>query len=46
MKVPEWKRAMIIFLVIAMPLFFSFARTAQLQQALRFNVEMQAMQLG
>lgn len=33
--VPLWKWIVIILLVVAMPLFFSFYRTAQLQQAIR-----------
>lgn len=32
--VPLWKWVVIILLVIAMPLFFSYARNIQMQQAL------------
>lgn len=31
-QVPLWKWIVIIFLVIAMPLFFAFARTTKIQQ--------------
>lgn len=33
-KAPLWKWAVIIFIVIAMPLFFSFSNRMQTQQAI------------
>ncbi|MDR3478485.1 MAG: hypothetical protein P4M14_10700 [Gammaproteobacteria bacterium] len=33
-RIPLWKWILIIFIVIAMPLFFSFYRSYQLQQIL------------
>lgn len=33
-RAPLWKWLLIILLIIAMPLFFSFVRDAQIQQAL------------
>lgn len=38
-QAPLWKWILIIFLIIAMPLFFSYARTSQMQQV----IEEQAM---
>lgn len=46
-KTPLWKWLVIIFLVIAMPLFFSFVRNVQIQNALTSNPpESQKMQQG
>jgi hypothetical protein len=33
-QIPLWQQMVVIFLVVAMPLFFSFARKSQLQNAL------------
>lgn len=33
-QAPLWKWAIVIFIMIAMPLFFSFVRTTQIQQTL------------
>ncbi len=33
-QAPLWKWIVVIFLVVAMPLFFAFVRTTQIQQVL------------
>lgn len=33
-RAPLWKRIIVIFLVIAIPLFYAFVRTTQIQQVL------------
>lgn len=33
-KVPRWKWLLIILMIVAMPLFFSFIHSIQIQQAL------------
>lgn len=40
-KTPLWKWVVIILLIIAMPLFFSFVRTVQLQRALNSTAPQQ-----
>ncbi len=39
-KAPLWKWVVVVFLVIAMPLFFAFARTSQTQQDLEVQEQM------
>ena len=38
-RVPLWKWVVVLFLVVAMPLFFAFYRKVQLQQVLNQPVQ-------